>query len=191
MVAEAVDLRNLPPLTVEEFEALARERGWDEDTRVELLDGEVVRMSPVGNPHAGCVNRLTRLFYRRYPGESVLVSVQNPIHPSQNDEPLPDVVLLKPRPDDYSTAAPVPPDILLLVEVSDSTLLRDLGRKARIYASAGIQEYWVVDLNGERVYVHRQPDQGTYQDRTVAARGEHVSTLFAADVRLAVDEIFG
>jgi len=132
---------------VEEFEALADAEGWDEDRRVELLDGEVVWLSPIIDPHIGCVNRLNRLFSRRYPEDLALVSIQNPIRIVDYDETQPAVALLRPRADDYGTATATPADILLLVEVADRTLRTDLGRKPRIYASGQVREYWVVDLN--------------------------------------------
>jgi Uma2 family endonuclease len=97
MAVEELQLESRPPLTVEEFEALADAEGWDEDTRVELLDGEVVWMSPINDPHAACVNRLTQLFSRRYAEDAVLVAVQNPIRIENHDEPRPDVALLRPR----------------------------------------------------------------------------------------------
>lgn len=140
MAVESLELESRPPLTVDEFEALAERQGWDEDTPIELLDGELVWMSPTNNPHIGCVNRLTRLFTQRYAETMVLVSVQNPVRAGEYDEPEPDVALLKPRPDYYGSAKATPEDILLLVEVSDKTLRTDLGRKARIYASAGVPE---------------------------------------------------
>src|SRR5213595_1926041 len=90
-----LELESRPPLTVEEFEALAETEGWDEDTRVELLDGEVVWMSPINDPHAACVRRLTQLFSRQYPADLAQVSVQNPIRIERYDEPQPDVALLR------------------------------------------------------------------------------------------------
>jgi Uma2 family endonuclease len=191
MAVELIGLETRPPLTVEEFYALAEEQGWDEDTRVELLDGEVVWMSPIGDRHAGCVNRLTRLFVQRYPETTALVSIQNPVRPSDLDEPQPDAALLKPRADHYGTAKPTPADILLLVEVADWTLRQDLGRKARIYASAGVPEYWVIDVNHGRLYVHRTPQRGAYRSRTILERGAVVAARFAPRVRFTLDELLG
>ncbi|HEY3059134.1 MAG TPA: Uma2 family endonuclease [Chloroflexota bacterium] len=187
-MATATDLQSRPPLTVAEFKALAEEEGWDEDDRVELLDGEVIWLSPIGDPHAGCVNRLTRLFTLRY-RDAALVSPQNPVLLGDYDEPQPDLALLQPRADYYGTSTPTPPDILLLVEVADTTLRTDLGRKARIYAGAGVVEYWVVDLNKSVVYVHRDPRQGGYATRQVSSRGGRLMTQFAPDVVLEVGEI--
>ncbi|MBV9895658.1 MAG: Uma2 family endonuclease [Chloroflexi bacterium] len=186
-----LQLESQPPLTVEEFKALAETEGWDEDTRVELLDGEVVWMSPINDPHAACVKRLNRLFSRSFADEQVVVSVQDPVRIENYDEPQPDLALLKPRADFYATATPTPADILLLVEVADTTLRTDLGRKARIYASGGVTEYWVVDLNNRALYVHRAPSGSTYTDRQVLARGQRVAAGFAPQIEMSVDEVTG
>src|SRR5438067_13584856 len=122
MAVERLELERRPPLSVDEFDALAQQEGWDEDTRLELLDGELVWMNPVNDPHAGCVNRLTRLFSRRYPEDVALLSVQNPVRIGDYDLPQPDVALLRPRADYYGTRKPTPRDVLLLVEVADATL---------------------------------------------------------------------
>jgi Uma2 family endonuclease len=191
MAVERLHLESRPPLTVDEFEALAKGQGWDEDGRVELLDGELVWMSPVNDPHIGCVNRLTDLFGHRYPADMPLVSVQNAIRAGQHDEPQPDVALLRPRADYYGTAKATPPDVLLLVEVSDTTLRTDLGRKARIYANAGVHEYWVLDLNNGAVYVHRSPSNGAYSTREVLGPADHLSADFAPSVQFIVAELLG
>ncbi len=188
-MATAAELESRSPLTVGEFEALAEQEGWGEDARVELLDGELIWMPPVNDRHIGCVNRLTRLFSRRYGDEVALVSVQNPVRVGEHDEPQPDVALLRPRADDYATGKATPADSLVLVEVADRTLRTDLGRKARIHASAGVVEYWVVDLNGQVVYVHRDPRQAGYATREVRPRGAALAVAFAPEVRLLVDDL--
>ena len=192
MAVERLDeLEARPPLTVAEFEVLALERGWDEDTRVELLDGEVVEMSPINDPHIGCVNRLNRVFNRRLPEDAVLVSIQNPVQLGEYDEPQPDVALLRPRPDDYGSSKATAEDIVLLVEVADRSLRIDLGRKARIYASAGVQEYWVIDVNHRTLYVHRQPSAGAYLSKRVLGREEQLVAEFAPDIGFSVAELVG
>src|SRR3954465_15423472 len=110
MAIRDLELESQPPLTVQEFEALAEAEGWDEDTRVELLDGEVVWMSPINDPHAACVNRLNQLFSRRYAADVALVAVQNPTRIENYAEPQPDVALLRPRRDFYAAATPTPPE---------------------------------------------------------------------------------
>jgi Uma2 family endonuclease len=105
--------------------------------------------------------------------------------------PQPDLGLLKARADYYSSSTPRPEDVLVLVEVADTTVRTDLGRKARIYATAGVQEYWVVDLNSRTVYVHRQPSGGVYAIRTLLKSGDNLSAPFAPDVSFTVGEILG
>ena len=191
MPIEKLQLESQPPLTVEEFRRVAEAEGWDEDTRIELLDGEIVWMSPIKDSHATCVNRLNSLFNRRDEQGRALVAVQNPIRIERYDEPQPDLALLRPRPDFYAAATPTPADVLLLVEVSDTTLRTDLGRKARIYASGGVPEYWVVDLNNRVLYVHRSPLRGTYAERQVLTPGERVIAAFAPHIELAIEEVTG
>jgi Uma2 family endonuclease len=191
MAVERLELESRPPLTVEEFETLALEAGWDEDTRIELLDGEVIPMNPVNDPHIGCVNRLTRLFARRYGEDVALLSIQNPLRVGEHDLPQPDVALLKPRGDFYATGKATPADVLVLVEISDTTLRTDLGRKARIFADAGIREYWVIDLNNHVLYVHRAPGAGRYQTRHVLGSEDSISAEFASDIKFSVGDLIG
>jgi Uma2 family endonuclease len=190
MAVPQLELEKNPPLSVEEFLELAQRQGWDEDTRVELLDGEIVWMSPIGDPHAACVSRLNELF-RRYPTDVALIWPQNPVRVSQIDLPQPDLGLLRPRADYYSSATPRPEHALVLVEVADTTVRTDLGRKARIYATAGVQEYWVIDLNSRSIYVHRRPGGGEYAVRAVLRTGDQLSAEFAPNVSFTVDEILG
>jgi Uma2 family endonuclease len=190
MAIPKLELEKSPPLSVEDFLELAARMGWEEDTRVELLDGEIVWMSPIGDPHAACVGRLNELF-RRYPTEVALVWPQNPVRVSQIDLPQPDLALLKPRPDYYGSGTPQPEDVQVLVEVADTTVRTDLGRKARIYATAGVREYWVIDLNSQSVYIHRQPTGGDYAGRTVLNGGDLLRAQFAPEVSFTVDEILG
>jgi Uma2 family endonuclease len=191
MAVERLELERRPPLTVDEFGVLARQEGWGEDTRVELLDGELVWMNPVNDPHVGCVIRLTQLFGRRLADDQVLVSVQNPIRLDEYDLPQPDVALLRPRPDYYATGKPEACDVLLLVEVSDTTLRTDLGRKARIYAGAGVAEYWVIDVGTRSLYVHRSPLDGRYQHREMLTSSEIVQPDFAPDLAFRVVDLTG
>lgn len=128
---------------------------------------------------------------RRYPEGLVLVSIQNPVRIGDYDEPEPDVALLQPRADDYGAAKATPADILLLVEVSDRTLRTDLGRKARIYASANVAEYWVIDLNNHALYGHRSPSTGGYTARHVLSGSEPISAEFAPSIEFTVGELLG
>jgi Uma2 family endonuclease len=149
------------PFTVAEYDQMVATGILRDDDRVELIEGEIVEMSPIGSPHAACVRRLTRVFPRLL-GDRVQVSVQCPVAIPDWSEPNPDVALLKPRSDYYVSAHPRPRDVQLLIEVADSTCAFDTKKKAPLYAKGGIREYWVIDLNTNRVLVYTRPRAGQY-----------------------------
>jgi hypothetical protein len=132
------------------------------DDRVELIDGEIIDMNPIGSPHGALVKRLNRLFARAAPEGTVLISVQDPLRLDGFNEPEPDLMLLRPRADDYRDSHPGAADVLLLVEVSDSSLAYDRGRKLALYARFGVPEVWIVDIAGSAVETWRQPRDGVY-----------------------------
>jgi Uma2 family endonuclease len=161
-----------------------------EDERVELIEGEVIRMSPIGSRHAACVARLTKLF-SRLAGESAIVWVQNPVRLDDFSEPQPDVALLKPRADFYANAHPTPADVLLIVEVSDTTIGYDRQVKVPLYARAGVPEVWVIDLANETVETYAQPREGAYSVNARAARGERIGGEMFAGQELTADAMLG
>ena len=180
-------------MTVDEYHRLGEEGVLDEDARVELVDGRIVEMPPIGPRHMYNVNRLTQFFLLRLLGRMVL-SIQNPVTFGRRLERQPDVTLLDPHADDpdyYKTKRPTPSDVLLIVEVSDSTLQTDLVEKRQQYGSHGIMEYWVVNLQDDELVVHREPTADGYASVRTLARGESVSPLAFPDVALTVDEILG
>ena len=147
--------------TVAQFEEMVEAGILTENDRVELLRGEVVEKIPIGPAHAASVNRLNRLFQLRL-GTAAIVAVQNPIQ-AGDSEPEPDLALLRPRADYYSKATPSGDDVLLVVEVSDTTLETDRTLKCEIYAEAGFPEYWIVNLVENCLEVHRDPSpSGSY-----------------------------
>ena len=152
--------------TADEYQEMGRAGILREDDYVELIDGEVLAMSPIGPPHIGTVNRLNHLFARLV-GDAAIVQVQLPVRLDSYSEPQPDLALLRPRADFYGTAAAGPDDVLLAVEVAQSSLAYDRNVKAALYARRGIAEYWIVDLNGGEVIRHTEPVDGRY--RRVAA----------------------
>ena len=176
--------------TAAEYHLMAQAGILHEDDRVELIDGEIVEMAPIGSRHAAHVNRLNRVFTQAL-GEGVIVSVQNPISLGERCEPQPDLTLLRPRPDFYAQAHPGPEDILLVVEVADSSLGYDRGVKVPLYARFGIPETWVMDLAAAGIQVYRHPHQGRYLEARHAARGEHISPQALPEVTLAVAELLG
>ena len=176
--------------TVEEYHRMVDAGILQEDDRVELLEGEVVEMAPIGSRHSGCVNRLTRLLSERSGGRAI-VSVQNPIHLAEHSEPQPDVALLIPRPDFYRDSHPEPGDILLLIEVSETSESYDRAVKVPMYARYGVREVWLVDLIEDVVVVHRQPGPDGYLDTRVVRRGEPLSTDALADLVHESSQVLG
>jgi len=178
------------PFTVEDYHRLAEAGILGDDDRVELLDGQVVEMTPIGPDHAGCVDALIRLL-SPLAGTAAIVRVQNPIVLGQRWEPQPDVTLLRPRPDGYRRTHPGPEDVLLVIEVADASLPTDREVKLPRYAAAGIPEAWLVDLAGDVIEVHRQPGAEGYREVRVLGRGETLAALRVPAGVLSVDEVLG
>jgi Uma2 family endonuclease len=155
---------------VDEWDRLGELGFFGEDDRVELVEGEIVDMSPIGDWHASCVNRLNRIFGRAV-GDAAIVQVQGPVRLSRHSEPLPDIALLKYRPDFYASAKPGPEDLLLLIEVSDTTASYDLGSKAQLYSRHGVPEYWVVDQASRCVHVCLGPGPEGFSEARAAGVG--------------------
>ncbi len=130
--------------------------------RVELIDGEIIDLNAIGSPHAAIARRLNQLFARAAADGIALVSVRNPLRLDAFNEPEPDFLLLRPRADDYRAGHPGAADVLLLVEVSDSSLAYDRGRKLELYEKFEVPEVWIVDIAGCAVEVYRQPQGRAY-----------------------------
>jgi Uma2 family endonuclease len=175
--------------TVAEYHRMAETGILSEDDRVELIEGEIVAMSPIGSRHAACVARLTALFSRA--GRHVIVWVQNPIRLAENSEPQPDVALLRPRADFYAAEHPGPEDVLLIVEVAETSAASDREVKVPLYARFGIPEVWLVDLAAEQVEVFRQPSSQGYQAILTLRRGESLTPLLLPDLSFTVDALLG
>jgi Uma2 family endonuclease len=159
------------------------------EARLELIEGEIVEMAPIGSPHAGRVNILTRLLLRRA-GERAVVSGQNPVIIGERSVPQPDLALLRPRHDAYIDSHPTAADVLLIVEVSDTTLAFDMGAKRSLYARCAIPELWVVDVAGRAVRVFREPGAGDYAVSFVAGPGERVASAALPEAWIEVRELF-
>jgi Uma2 family endonuclease len=161
-----------------------------EDDRVELIDGEIVEMAPIGDRHAGTVDYLAALCFSRLQNVAQ-VRVQNPILLSKHSELQPDVALLRPRADFYRGAHPGPADVLLVIEVADTTGAYDRAVKLPLYASSGVPEVWLVDLDGGRVEVHRAPRPEGYSEVRILRRGDSVSPQAFQGIKVSVDEVLG
>jgi Uma2 family endonuclease len=142
--------------TADEYHRMTQAGILSEDDRVELIEGEIVQMSPIGSRHARCVRLLNRIFSKGV-GDRAIVDVQNPIRLGERLEPQPDVALLRPRPDFYAGVHPGPEDVLLIAEVMERSAAFDREVKAPLYARSGIPEVWWVDLEEEVVEVYREP----------------------------------
>jgi Uma2 family endonuclease len=176
--------------TVDEYHRMAETGILGENDRVELLDGEIVEMTPIGPGHAGCVDDLVRLFYR-VAGEAVILGVQRPLAVGTHWEPQPDVAVLKPRPQGYRRVHPRPSDVVLLIEVADSSLEFDRAVKLPLYARAGIAEVWLVNLRATQIEVYRAPRDGAYTDRRVLGRDATLTVLGLPGITLPARDILG
>ncbi|MBI1734215.1 MAG: Uma2 family endonuclease [Candidatus Rokubacteria bacterium] len=175
--------------TVDDYHRMAAAGILTADDRVELLDGEIVEMAPIGPRHASITDRLARLFMLRL-GTRVIVRAGGPILLARQDsEPQPDITLLRPRADFYSRAHPEPRDVFLAVEVMDTTADRDRRVKLPLYGRAELAEIWLVDAVREAVEIYRRSVSGSAPE--IMRGGERVTIAAFPDVTFAVDEIFG
>lgn len=175
---------------VGEWDRLGELGFFGEDDRVELVEGEIVDMSPIGDWHASCVDKLARILDRQV-GDTAIVRVQGPVRLSRHSEPLPDIALLRYRPDFYSSAKPGPEDVLLLVEVSDTTASYDLGTKAHLYNCHGVTEYWVVEQAEGCVHVLSGPGPAGYRSSTTAVPGAMLVPQTLPTVEVEVSLLLG
>ncbi|HXC75695.1 MAG TPA: Uma2 family endonuclease [Candidatus Acidoferrum sp.] len=176
-------------LTVEDYHRMGDAGILHEDDRVELVDGELFRMASIGVPHAAIVIRLTSRFGDLAHGR-FLVSSQNPVEVSRYDEPQPDLTLLRPRDDSYFGGLPQPSDVLLLIEVADSSLEWDRDVKIPMYGRQGIVESWLVDVEHRSVALFREPTHEGYRSAVVVHDGA-VSPSCLPDVSVALSDLFG
>lgn len=174
--------------TVDVYHRMLESGILSEDDRVELVEGEILEMAAKGSRHSACVKRITDLFYR-YARQSAIVSVQDPIRVSANSELEPDVALLRLRDDLYANSHPAGNDVLLIVEVSDTTLAYDRGVKLGLYARANILEVWIVNLTGEVIEVYTQPKGSKYQVSEQFRRGDSITAQNVPDLTLDANDI--
>jgi Uma2 family endonuclease len=174
-------------IAVEKYDQMIAAGIFTENDAIELIRGEIVPKMPIGSQHAACVTRLVRQLIRSL-GESAIVSPQNPIRLSDS-EPEPDVAVLRPRADDYAEGKPTADDVLLVIEVADSSLEFDRENKLSVYAEAGIAEYWIVNLLESIVEVYREPEGSNYASRHDARSGETLEIRHLAGASIAASEI--
>lgn len=179
------------PITVEEYREMGRVGILGERESIELLDGELIALPPMGHRHAAAVSRLTRFFLFRL-GDRTDVRPQLPTHLSPISEPQPDLALVVLRPDFYaSDDHPLPSETFALIECAESSLAYDRGKKLRAYARAAIRECWIVDLAHASIEISREPSDLGYASTTVAVAGDVVAFEAFPDVTFTVSELLG
>ncbi len=176
--------------TIEQYHEMIEHGIFSEDEPIELIRGEIIRKLPIGNPHAATVNRLNRLLSKQLPDDAML-SIQNPIWLGDS-EPEPDVAVLIYREDLYSSRRPMAEDVLVLVEVADSSLAYDREIKGAVYAEAGISEYWIVNLSQATIEVYLDPQSdGRFATVVTARSGDTLTPRKVAGVSIEVSAILG
>ncbi|MBC7900594.1 MAG: Uma2 family endonuclease [Saprospiraceae bacterium] len=175
---------------VEEFRKMTEAGILPEESGWEIIDGYLIDKMTIGSKHASVVNRLTNIL-SAFAANGAIVSVQNPVHIDDYNEPEPDVAILKSRQDFYAESHPAVPDVLLLIEVSDSTISFDRGIKIKLYAEADIVEVWLVNLSDETIERYSSPLKGRFGLMETFKKGDSISSVSLPGLSLAVDEIIG
>lgn len=176
--------------TTAEYEQIAAAGVFGADDRYELLEGEIVVMSPLGPQHSAAVTRLTELLYA-LGNPDVTIRVQDPVRLGDYSSPQPDIAIANRRNDRYAGGHPEPEDILLLIEVAESSLTYDRDVKVPIYARAGIAEVWLVALLPQVVEVYRAPSENGYGEKRTARRGDTLAPLALPEMAVKIDDILG
>lgn len=176
--------------TAVEYEQMVRAGILTDDDRVELIEGEIIEMSPIGEKHAACVNRLNEMLILKLSGRAI-VAVQNPVRIGDESVPQPDVAVVKRRDDFYARNHPRPTDVLLVIEVADTSQEKDRDVKLPLYARAGIAEAWLIDLQKGTVEVCRKPARDGYSEVRTATRADQIAPSVFPDVEIAIDQILG
>ncbi len=180
---------NIHKFTVQQYHLMHEAGVFAEGDRYELINGEIREMSPIGIKHAVCVTKAARLFQIKL-GDQTIIWTQNPIRLSNYSEPQPDLAILKWRDDFYASALPTPEDILLIIEVADSTIAYDRDVKRLLYAANGIPEMWLFDLNQQIIEGYSQPSASGYKRSQRYEQGDTLSLLTFPDVIFNWEALF-
>lgn len=175
---------------IEEYHRLTKSNILHEDDRVELVEGRIVDMMPIGSKHAACVSRLNRIFTMKLQ-TSAIVQVQNPIQLLDQSEPQPDMVVLKNRDDFHAERLPYADDILLVIEVADSSLEYDRETKLPLYAKANVPVVWLVNLIENIVEIYSDPSPEGYNVITKCRHNQTIAPKNFPAIKVVVSEIFG
>jgi Uma2 family endonuclease len=180
--------------TLEEYHKLTEIGFFHEDDRIELIRGEIIEMAAKGTAHETCISKLLRELVRLL-GDAATLRCQSPILLLNNSEPEPDFAIVKNKPDDYLSAHPIPNDVLLIIEISDSTLNYDREVKLSLYAEAGISDYWIFNLFDNQLEAHSEPFQNSqgnfgYQNRRIVLPNQAIALPCFPDLSLDLSRVF-
>ncbi len=175
--------------TVAQYHKMAEANILHEDSRVELIEGEILKMAPVGKKHAGIVDFFNAKL-NQWISHKAIVRVQNPIQLDEHNEPEPDVIVLKTRDDYYQNKTPDQNDVYFIIEVSDSSYPIDRQVKLPLYARFEIPEVWIVDVEKQCVEIHRSPVECSYQESKICKGNDTVASLMFPEIKLIVQDIF-
>jgi Uma2 family endonuclease len=173
---------------LDEWRRLGEANIFPPETRLELINGEILEMAPIGFNHAGHLKRINNLFSKLVPG-NLITSVQDPLQLGDLSEPEPDFMLLKPNADFYSSRHPNANDVLLLIEIADSSLMFDQNQKLRLYALHGIPEYWLLNLNDACLEVYRKPNGEVYAEKTTLRAGDTITLSQLNEISILISDI--
>lgn len=176
--------------TADQYQRMGEVGIFRKEDRVELLEGEIYEMTPIGSWHNGSVSAANMTLTGRLSGRAI-VQVQGSFRLFPDAEPEPDLLVLRFRPDFYRTVLAGPEDVLLLIEVADTSLAYDRDFKLPLYARAGIPEVWIVNRGEDRIEVYREPRGGRYETVTMHERGSSVAPLAFPDMSVRVEDILG
>lgn len=174
-------------ITAEEYHKMA-EVGILQERGLELINGEIIKMTPIGSRHLSCVNLLNEILVEKL-GRKVIVSVQNPVRLNEYNEPEPDISILERTEDRYASQLPTAEDVMLVIEVADSSIDYDRDVKLPIYAENGIPEYWLINLNQKEIEAYREPAGNAYRLRELLRSGDLIKAQ-SVDLEIPVKNIF-
>ena len=179
---------NLRLWTVEEYHRMAEAGIFDEDERVELLEGKIIWMSAIGTAHRSAVGRTDYLLKNRLKNRA-WVSIQDPIQLDDYSEPEPDIAVVKIDSLDYADHHPTPNEVYLVIEVADTTFKKDCETKGKAYAAAGIVDYWVLDVINRQLHVFREASENGYKSEVILKENESISPLSFPDLSINILEM--
>lgn len=177
------------PITVSAYHRMGETGILDPTQRTELIDARIIDMAPIGSEHADTVNRITRTLIKMLP-EAIIVSIQNPVYLDETNEPEPDIALLRPREQPYREAHPGPADVLLIIEVADTSLRYDRDVKLPLYARHRIPEVWLVDVATNRLHVYREPIEAHYRLHVQPQRDETLTLGALESLSIDLSRLF-